>query len=118
MSAGVAFVWDFDGTLADTRRRNFNVVRRLLSENTRRALDAIPALASAEAYDQVNRRFFNWRELYLREFGFDASIALPVENPGRACAMLATATNPMHFSGRDLRGPEIQREHELLRFED
>jgi len=53
----------------------------------------------------------------LGEFGFDASKALPVENPGRVCAMLATAADPMHFSGRDLRGPELYREHELLRFE-
>ena len=54
----------------------------------------------------------------LGEFGFDASKALPVENPGRVCAMLATAKDPMHFSGRDLRGPELYREHSLLRFED
>jgi NAD(P)-dependent dehydrogenase (short-subunit alcohol dehydrogenase family) len=53
----------------------------------------------------------------LGEFGFDASKALPVENPGRVCAMLATAKDPMVFSGRDLRGPELYREHELLRFE-
>src|SRR5437868_8789239 len=45
----------------------------------------------------------------LGEFGFDAAKALPVENPGRVCAMLATATDPMHFSGRDLRGPELYR---------
>jgi short-subunit dehydrogenase len=54
----------------------------------------------------------------LGEFGFDASKALPVENPGRVCAMLATAKDPMHFSGRDLRGPELYLEHSLLRFED
>jgi hypothetical protein len=54
----------------------------------------------------------------LGEYGFDASKALPVENPGRVCAMLATATDPMHFSGRDLRGPEMHLEHSLLRFED
>jgi NAD(P)-dependent dehydrogenase (short-subunit alcohol dehydrogenase family) len=53
----------------------------------------------------------------LGEFGFDASKALPVENPGRVCAMLATAKDPMHFSGRDLRGPELYREHSLLRFD-
>jgi NAD(P)-dependent dehydrogenase (short-subunit alcohol dehydrogenase family) len=53
----------------------------------------------------------------LGEFGFDASKALPVENPGRVCAMLATATDPMVFSGRDLRGPELHREHAGLRFE-
>ena len=53
----------------------------------------------------------------LAEFGFDATKALPVENPGRVCAMLATSANPMHFSGRDLRGPELYLEHSLLRFE-
>jgi NAD(P)-dependent dehydrogenase (short-subunit alcohol dehydrogenase family) len=53
----------------------------------------------------------------LGEFGFDASKALPVENPGRVCAMLATAKDPMHFSGRDLRGPDLYREHALLRFD-
>ena len=53
----------------------------------------------------------------LGEFGFDAAKALPVENPGRVCAMLATAKDPMYFSGRDLRGPELYREHSLLRFE-
>jgi NAD(P)-dependent dehydrogenase (short-subunit alcohol dehydrogenase family) len=53
----------------------------------------------------------------LGEYGFDASKALPVENPGRVCAMLATSKNPMHFSGRDLRGPELYLEHSLLQFE-
>jgi NAD(P)-dependent dehydrogenase (short-subunit alcohol dehydrogenase family) len=53
----------------------------------------------------------------LGEFGFDASKALPVENPGRVCAMLATAKDPMYFSGRDLRGPELYREHSLLQFD-
>ena len=53
----------------------------------------------------------------LGEFGFDASKALPVENPGRVCAMLATAKDPMYFSGRDLRGPELYREHALLTFD-
>jgi NAD(P)-dependent dehydrogenase (short-subunit alcohol dehydrogenase family) len=54
----------------------------------------------------------------LGEFGFDASKALPVENPGRVCAMLATAKDPMWFSGKDLRGPELYRAHSLLRFDD
>jgi len=51
------------------------------------------------------------------EFGFDASKALPVENPGRVCAMLATATDPMAFSGRDVHGPTFHAEHALVRFE-
>jgi HAD superfamily hydrolase (TIGR01549 family) len=65
------FVWDFDGTLVDTRERNFNVVRRLLAESAGRALDGIPALASPEIYDATSRRHSNWRELYAREFGLD-----------------------------------------------
>ena len=53
----------------------------------------------------------------LGEFGFDASKALPVENPGRVCAMLATATDPMFFSGRDVFGPAFFEEHRQVRFD-
>ena len=53
----------------------------------------------------------------LGEFGFDASKALPVENPGRVCAMLATAKDPMHFSGKDIYGPDFHAEHALVRFD-
>jgi HAD superfamily hydrolase (TIGR01549 family) len=70
VASKLAFVWDFDGTLADTKQRNYNVVRHLFTENLGKKLDGFPALASAEAYDQVNRRYFNWRELYATEFGF------------------------------------------------
>jgi NAD(P)-dependent dehydrogenase (short-subunit alcohol dehydrogenase family) len=53
----------------------------------------------------------------LGEFGFDASKALPVENPGRVCAMLATARDPMYFSGKDVYGPAFHAEHSLVRFD-
>ena len=53
----------------------------------------------------------------LAEFGFDASKALPVENPGRVCAMLATAKDPMYFSGKDIYGPGFHAEHALVRFD-
>ena len=53
----------------------------------------------------------------LSEFGFDASKALPVENPGRVCAMLATAKDPMYFSGKDVYGPAFHAEHANVRFE-
>ncbi len=52
----------------------------------------------------------------LKDFGFDASRGLPVENPGRVCAMLATATDPMWFSGRDVHGPTFHAEHACTRF--
>jgi len=41
----------------------------------------------------------------LRQHGFDTSKGLPVENPGRVCALLATADDPMRFSGQDIHGP-------------
>jgi NAD(P)-dependent dehydrogenase (short-subunit alcohol dehydrogenase family) len=53
----------------------------------------------------------------LREYGFDPAHGLPVENPGRVCAMLATARDPLAFSGRDLRGPEFHADHEQVRFD-
>jgi len=64
-----AVVWDFDGTLVDTRRRNYNVVRRVLTEVVGSRVDDLPALRSPEAYDQVNRGYANWRDLYTNEFG-------------------------------------------------
>lgn len=65
-----AVIWDFDGTLVDTRRRNYLVVRRLLAELAERDPDAIPALRSPEVYEAVQRRYANWRDLYIGEFGF------------------------------------------------
>jgi len=53
----------------------------------------------------------------LGDFGFDASKGLPVENPGRVCAMLATARDPMVFTGRDVYGPAFYEEHANVRFE-
>jgi NAD(P)-dependent dehydrogenase (short-subunit alcohol dehydrogenase family) len=53
----------------------------------------------------------------LAEFGFDASKGLPVENPGRVCAMLATAKDPLYFSGKDIYGPSFYAEHQQVRFE-
>jgi NAD(P)-dependent dehydrogenase (short-subunit alcohol dehydrogenase family) len=52
----------------------------------------------------------------LGEFGFDAAKALPTENPGRVCAMLATAQDPLFFSGRDVHGPTFYAEHARVRF--
>ena len=52
------------------------------------------------------------------DFGFDASKGLPVENPGRVCAMLATATDPMYFTGRDIHGPTFYAEHSSVTFGD
>jgi NAD(P)-dependent dehydrogenase (short-subunit alcohol dehydrogenase family) len=54
--------------------------------------------------------------LEMADFGFDAAQGLPVENPGRVCAMLATAKDPMVFTGKDIHGPTFHAEHQGVRF--
>lgn len=56
-------------------------------------------------------------EIELGQFGFDAAKGLSVENPGRVCAMLASASDPMVFTGRDIYGPTFYAEHASARFE-
>ena len=50
------------------------------------------------------------------QHGFDAAKGLPVANPGRVCAMLATARDPMVFTGRDIHGPTFFDEHDGVAF--
>ncbi len=64
-------VWDFDGTLVDTRERNLAVNRRIIEHVTGRPYHSFPALASPEAYHAATMRAKNWRDLYQQEYGFD-----------------------------------------------
>jgi NAD(P)-dependent dehydrogenase (short-subunit alcohol dehydrogenase family) len=43
----------------------------------------------------------------LKEFGFDASDALPVDVPGSVCAYLVSHPTPMAFSGRNIDAPSF-----------
>jgi phosphoglycolate phosphatase-like HAD superfamily hydrolase len=64
-----AVLWDFDGTLADTRRRNLSVNRRIIQEITGRPWQDFAALTSVEAYLAAWERVGNWQELYAEVFG-------------------------------------------------
>ena len=64
-----AIVWDFDGTLADTRDRNLSVNRRIVEEVTKRSWRDVAGLTSVEAYVAAWNRVSNWQELYIRSFG-------------------------------------------------
>ncbi|MFN2222862.1 MAG: hypothetical protein ACK2UH_09940, partial [Candidatus Promineifilaceae bacterium] len=50
-----AGVWDFDGTLVDTRRKNWQVTRALIPAVSGRPPEAFPALASLEAIEGARR---------------------------------------------------------------
>ena len=64
-------IWDYDGTLVDTRLKNFNVTKAIISEIVNGQVDNYPTLNSLENYAKANEKSSNWRELYRNEFGFD-----------------------------------------------
>jgi HAD superfamily hydrolase (TIGR01549 family) len=64
-----AVLWDFDGTMADTRARNLSVNRRIVEEMTGTPWRDVAALSSLEAYDAAWARVRNWQELYTAALG-------------------------------------------------
>ena len=63
-----AIIWDYDGTLVDTRHKNLNVTKNIIANVTETDAMEFPALRSVENYYLANRRSSNWRELYGQEF--------------------------------------------------
>ena len=66
-----AIIWDYDGTLVDSRYRNLSVNRSIVEELTKRPWSDFRALASIPEYDAAVARCTNWRDFYAREFGLD-----------------------------------------------
>lgn len=64
-----AIIWDFDGTLVDTREKNMNVNRQIVQVITDQPWERFPVLESVAAYDEAQMRFTNWREFYRRGIG-------------------------------------------------
>ena len=63
-----AIIWDYDGTLADTRHKNLNVTRRIVEQITGKSPIQYPALKSLSNYSLAINNTANWRDLYKREF--------------------------------------------------
>ena len=66
-----AIIWDYDGTLVDTRAKNFNVTKRILSDLLGVNSSDYPVLQSLEQYIRATRKAKNWRELYRNEFAMN-----------------------------------------------
>jgi phosphoglycolate phosphatase-like HAD superfamily hydrolase len=64
-----AIVWDYDGTLVDSRIKNRQVNRKLVADITGRPADDFPPMRSMEAYEAADSRAANWREFYHVELG-------------------------------------------------
>ncbi|NNK48465.1 MAG: HAD family hydrolase [Gemmatimonadetes bacterium] len=64
-----AIIWDYDGTLVDSRHRNLSVNRSIIEDLTGRPWRDFRVLHSIEDYDAAVARCTNWRDFYQREFG-------------------------------------------------
>lgn len=63
-----AVIWDYDGTLVDTRQKNLNVTRKIVKDVAGIDPMTIPALQTIERYMLANTSALNWRDFYSREF--------------------------------------------------
>ena len=64
----LAVVWDYDGTIADTRQKNYNVSKKIVSKILKMDPTLIPALSSLNNYHQAHVNSTNWREFYASSF--------------------------------------------------
>jgi HAD superfamily hydrolase (TIGR01549 family) len=66
----IAILWDYDGTLVDSARKNMKVTIEVLRHFDPDIEKHIPpALQSYDAYQEANHRYRNWRELYTNCYG-------------------------------------------------
>jgi HAD superfamily hydrolase (TIGR01549 family) len=65
----LAIIWDYDGTLVDTRQKNLTVTRKIIEKITGARAEKISALQSLEKYVEANMNSMNWRELYSTHYG-------------------------------------------------
>lgn len=66
-----AVIWDYDGTLVDTRQKNLDVTKEIVWEVLQKNHETFPALQNLENYEKANSRSANWRDLYTNEFLMD-----------------------------------------------
>ena len=59
-----AVVWDYDGTLVDTREKNLSVTRRLINTVSATPAADLPVLESVETYEAALLKVRSWREFY------------------------------------------------------
>jgi HAD superfamily hydrolase (TIGR01549 family) len=89
-----AIIWDYDGTLVDTREKNFNVTRKVVEKIAHTNPLTFQALRTLDAYTKAHARSVNWRDFYEREFGFSQDL---IDEAGRAWSALQS-DDPMPIS--------------------
>ena len=64
-----AVIWDYDGTLVDTRAKNWRITRAIVRHFTGTDPDTIEPLSSLDGYTVALHHYYDWRHLYMTEFG-------------------------------------------------
>lgn len=67
----LAVIWDFDGTIVDSRERNLKVTRKIIREILGNSEQDFPVLKTLDNYYSAHVKTANWREFYKNNFGFD-----------------------------------------------
>jgi HAD superfamily hydrolase (TIGR01549 family) len=67
-----ALFWDFDGTLVDSRLKNYQVTKKIITHSTNKDFNTIPFLKSFENYKKGIANFSNWREIYQKGINLSA----------------------------------------------
>lgn len=63
--------WDFDGTLIDTRQKNYYVTKAIIQDVTGNDPQQYNFIKTFENYKRDIAKISNWREIYKIYFGFD-----------------------------------------------
>jgi len=66
-----AIIWDYDGTLVDTRQKNLNVSRKIIDKISEAGWNNFAVLQFLENYHMAHTKATNWREFYKQSFGFN-----------------------------------------------
>ena len=67
----VAVLWDFDGTIVSSLRKNFSITKKIMAEvhEDYKTEAALPdPLKDFEEYKKVSSKAKNWRDLYMQHF--------------------------------------------------
>ncbi len=65
----LGILWDYDGTIIDTARKNMKVTIEVLKHYDKDIESHLPvALQSYENYQKANHKYKNWQDLYMNEF--------------------------------------------------
>ena len=67
----LAVIWDYDGTIVDTRIKNLNVSRKIIDNISEAGWNNFPVLQTLENYHTAHTKATNWREFYKQCFGFN-----------------------------------------------